>query len=114
MLSEAADPLTNRALGTLCLMVAGAGFVVWAFTRHENPTLIDTISMMILTFAPLVVVALLENRHCNRGARGVFALREGAERRRPLGFHTPYQSAGFGKQYRDADRSGRWTDARGE
>jgi hypothetical protein len=41
--------------GTLCLMVSGAGFVVWAFTRHENPTLIDTVSMMILTFSQVVV-----------------------------------------------------------
>jgi hypothetical protein len=45
--------------GTLCLMVAGAGFVVWAFTRHENPTLIDTISMMVLTFAQVVVALLI-------------------------------------------------------
>jgi hypothetical protein len=70
--------------GTLCLMVAVAGIVVWAYTRHANPTLIDTISMMALTFAQ-VVVALLENRHCNRGARGVF------EPRRPSGSQAPYR-----------------------
>jgi uncharacterized protein len=46
--------------------------------------------------------------------REVFLHFEGAEPRRPLGSQAPYQSAGFGKQYRDADRSGRWTDARGE
>ena len=45
--------------GTLCLMVPGAAFVVWAFTRHENPTLIDTISMMVLTFAQVVVALLI-------------------------------------------------------
>ncbi|CAN7403145.1 hypothetical protein LJR220_003611 [Bradyrhizobium sp. LjRoot220] len=44
--------------GTLCLMVVAAGFVVWAFTRHENPTLVDTISMMVLTFAQVVVAFL--------------------------------------------------------
>ncbi len=45
--------------GTLCLMVAAAGFVVWAFTRHESPTLIDTITMMVLTFVQAVVAFLI-------------------------------------------------------
>lgn len=45
--------------GTLCLMVAGAAFMVWAFTRHDNPTLIDTISMMVLTFAQAAVALLV-------------------------------------------------------
>jgi len=45
--------------GTLCLMVAVAGVVVWAFTGHENPTLIDAMSMMILTFAQVVAALLI-------------------------------------------------------
>ena len=45
--------------GALCLMVVGSGFVVWAFTRHENPTLIDFISMLVLTFVQVVVTLLI-------------------------------------------------------
>jgi hypothetical protein len=45
--------------GTLCLMVAAAGFAVWAFTQHESPTLIDTIAMMALTFIQAVVAFLI-------------------------------------------------------
>ena len=45
--------------GTLCLMVAVAGFAVWAFTGHENPTLIDAMSMMLLTFAQVVAALLI-------------------------------------------------------
>lgn len=59
--------------GTLCLMVAAAGFVVWALTRHENPTLIDTISMMALTFAQVVVALLILRWHKLRGLRPLLA-----------------------------------------
>ncbi len=59
--------------GTLCLMVAGAGFVVWALTRHENPTVIDTISMIALTFAQVVVAFLILRWHKLRGLRPLLA-----------------------------------------
>jgi hypothetical protein len=59
--------------GTLCLMVAAAGFVVWALTRHESPTLIDTISMMALTFAQVVVALLILRWHKLRGLRPLLA-----------------------------------------
>ena len=41
--------------GTLCLMVAVAGIAVWAYTRHDDPTLIDTIVMIVLTFVQVIV-----------------------------------------------------------
>lgn len=41
--------------GTLCLMVAVAGIAVWACTRHDDPTLIDTIGMIVLTFVQVIV-----------------------------------------------------------
>jgi hypothetical protein len=59
--------------GTLCLMVAAAGFLVWAVTRHENPTVIDTISMMALTFAQVVVAFLVLRWHKLRGLRPLLA-----------------------------------------
>lgn len=59
--------------GTLCLMVAGAGFVVWALTRHENPTVIDTISIIALTFAQVVVAFLILRWHKLRGLRPLLA-----------------------------------------
>ena len=59
--------------GTLCLMVAAAGFLVWALTRHENPTVIDTISMMALTFVQVVVAFLVLRWHKLRGLRPFLA-----------------------------------------
>lgn len=59
--------------GTLCLMVAAAGFMVWALTRHENPTVIDTISMIALTFVQVVVAFLVLRWHKLRGLRPLLA-----------------------------------------
>lgn len=45
--------------GAFCLMVAFSGFMVWAFARHTNPTLMDIISMLVLTFVQVVVALLI-------------------------------------------------------
>jgi hypothetical protein len=45
--------------GTLCLMVAVAGIAVWAYTRHDSPTLVDAIGMIVLTFAQVFVALLI-------------------------------------------------------
>jgi vacuolar-type H+-ATPase subunit I/STV1 len=58
---------------TLCLMVALAGIVVWAYTRHQNPTLIDTISMMVLTFVQVVVALLILRWRKRRALRPLLA-----------------------------------------
>ena len=41
--------------GTLCAMVAIACFAIWLYTGHGDPTATDTIGMIVLTIAQILV-----------------------------------------------------------
>src|SRR5437016_3583003 len=41
--------------GTLCAMVALACVAIWLYTGHDNPTALDTIAMVVLTIAQLII-----------------------------------------------------------